>query len=243
MESIKFNGFKLETRLIAQSPIIHFQPNDAGATVRASELKPKLDRFLLKKISDENKLGGDDPVKIADTLRKMPEYKDVFISKDHIALDYKIQILCDGNTEEVKLGVLPSRAKGTTESYSIYYGNMGIKGSSEKKMGVFSDPLLRIICFKQKIRKSIERYLGEFFYVTNFGTMQDKGFGSFIPEKLNVDEKVYVNWLRNDIGSANCFRMSVVSQADRKKRCIDEFAVIKSFYGIMKSGQNFGGLY
>lgn len=40
--------FKLEFTLKQQTPIIHFQSEQKGATLRATELKPKLDRFLLK---------------------------------------------------------------------------------------------------------------------------------------------------------------------------------------------------
>ena len=50
---LEFNGCKLKVQLEAQSPIIHFQHDQAGATLRASEVKPKLDRFLLNKMEQE----------------------------------------------------------------------------------------------------------------------------------------------------------------------------------------------
>ena len=50
MGKLEFNGCKLKVQLEAQSPIIHFQHDQAGATLRASEVKPKLDRFLLNKM-------------------------------------------------------------------------------------------------------------------------------------------------------------------------------------------------
>ena len=50
INEIKFKGSKLEIQLEAQTPILHFQPDTAGATVRASEVKPKLDKFLIKKL-------------------------------------------------------------------------------------------------------------------------------------------------------------------------------------------------
>ncbi len=34
------------------TPIIHFQPEQSGATLRATELKPKLDRFLIEKVDN-----------------------------------------------------------------------------------------------------------------------------------------------------------------------------------------------
>ena len=35
-----------------QTPMIHFQSSEAGATLRASEVKPKLDKFLIKQLGD-----------------------------------------------------------------------------------------------------------------------------------------------------------------------------------------------
>lgn len=42
---IAFKNCKLQLHLIAQSPMVHFQGDEAGATIRGSELKPKLDCF------------------------------------------------------------------------------------------------------------------------------------------------------------------------------------------------------
>lgn len=53
MGKLEFNGCKLKVQLEAQSPMIHFQYDQAGATLRASEVKPKLDRFLLNKMEQE----------------------------------------------------------------------------------------------------------------------------------------------------------------------------------------------
>ena len=44
--------FKMIVELKQQTPILHFQPDESGATLRASEVKPKLDRFLINQ-SDE----------------------------------------------------------------------------------------------------------------------------------------------------------------------------------------------
>ena len=42
------SNFQVEFTLKQHTPIIHFQSEQRGATLRATELKPKLDRFLLK---------------------------------------------------------------------------------------------------------------------------------------------------------------------------------------------------
>ncbi|MBF0376402.1 MAG: hypothetical protein HQK72_02860 [Desulfamplus sp.] len=43
-------NFKIEFTLKQHTPLIHFQHDQAGATLRATELKPKLDKFLKKQI-------------------------------------------------------------------------------------------------------------------------------------------------------------------------------------------------
>ena len=42
--------FQLTFTLKQHTPIIHFQHDQAGATLRATELKPKLDRFIMHKL-------------------------------------------------------------------------------------------------------------------------------------------------------------------------------------------------
>jgi len=46
----KVSKFRLEFKLKQHTPIIHFQSDQSGATLRATELKPKLDRFILENV-------------------------------------------------------------------------------------------------------------------------------------------------------------------------------------------------
>jgi len=46
------SNFKIPFTLRQHTPIIHFQADQSGATLRATELKPKLDKFLLKMVKD-----------------------------------------------------------------------------------------------------------------------------------------------------------------------------------------------
>ena len=45
-------NFQKEYHLKAHSPLIHFQYDSNGATLRATEVKPKLDRYILKHCKD-----------------------------------------------------------------------------------------------------------------------------------------------------------------------------------------------
>ena len=66
--------FKVKFTLKQHTPIIHFQSEQVGATLRATELKPKFDKFL-KKYAFNNKIP-----------------KNYKIKDDKDALDYKVNI-------------------------------------------------------------------------------------------------------------------------------------------------------
>lgn len=52
--------YKLEIKLKQHTPLIHFQHDQDGATLRASEVKPKLDKFILSKLTPEERAQGED---------------------------------------------------------------------------------------------------------------------------------------------------------------------------------------
>lgn len=90
-------AFQKVYTLIAQTPIIHFQPDQAGAILRASEVKPKLDRYLWKLC------GGNVP--------------DAWlISGQPKALNYQMRILSHGSDKRENLRIGDCKA---------YFGNMG----------------------------------------------------------------------------------------------------------------------
>ncbi len=47
------NPFQITFTLKQHTPLIHFQHDQQGATLRATELKPKLDRFIIEKCLEE----------------------------------------------------------------------------------------------------------------------------------------------------------------------------------------------
>lgn len=231
----QFENCKLQLELKAQMPMIHFQSIQHGATIRASEVKPKLDRFILDKI-----MKGCN--KTIQELKKENDYKDIFLDSEsdiNCALDYKMQITSDKSTE-IDLS-----------QYTIFYANMG-KNKKDKVYGIFSDPKITIICFKDKLRKYIEENIIKFFLVTNFGTMQNKGFGSFVPgewcQKHNLSEeqeKEVASYYNEVNPGGHCYAMkfgkSPAEEKDIDKCCVKMSNAIECFYKNMKSGQNYKG--
>ncbi len=199
---MEFKGTKLEVDLCAHTPQIHFQHDQDGATLRASEVKPKLDRFLLSKMKQKGI--NAEPLKI---------------SKDHDALAYKMKIERIGPKHEVDL-----------KGYPIFYGNRSrIKKGLPPIKAVKADCRLTILCFHPVLREMIEKYLTEFFVVTNFGTMQGKGFGGFLPRGVQLDESEICTMLARDAGAPVCYSWNGFKDDEAIFDGIDEF------YGFMKT--------
>ena len=196
-------SFKLTYTLLAETPIIHFQHAQSGAALRATEVKPKLDKYLKKRAAEKGlstaawKLTGQD------------------------ALNYKMRIT--HKAPESTGGIVEL---GQKTDYDIFYGNMG---SQMPKKGVKSDLVLEIICFISELRELIDAVIGDFFIVTNFGTMQDKGFGSFTVDGRDNSAAHIAECLRAEYSAEKCYTFDG-GRAPFKR--------IKTVYALMKSGIN-----
>ena len=225
--------FKREYKLKQHSIMIHFQAdpeNELNVCLRASEVKPKLDRFLIKKI------GGRDKVK--------KDYKKWVRAENtnvvDLSLNYRMTIRC--NSGSVTLYESKSRNNKNPENKlpDIFYGNMSNDKNIQLKYGVFWDDgiTVKIQCFDKELSECIDKYIAEFFAVTNFGTMQDKGFGSFTVEGAKVNIPAV---LRSNYSSNACYVVNIGrggSSADVQNEIFD---TIKQVYSVMKSGQNYVG--
>jgi len=220
--------------------MIHFQHDQEGATLRASEVKPKLDRFIIERTSTIN---------IVRT-----EYPDWFVSKDHDALDYKLEIkMATSNywnhfIEEPKKdinGEFKERIKDgktitDTNSYPLFFGNMGsdYKKDDIKKFVFHSGEIkVKIKTFHPLLEIKIGQEIANFFCHYNFGTRQNKGFGSFFPEDATnfpFDEKQFD------------YKYSFIIDADNDPlKCNsffrEVFTKMNWFYCALRSGLNVKG--
>lgn len=201
------SSFIKEYRLVQHTPLIHFQSDESGATLRATEVKPKLDRFIAKRKGNSIPEGWK--------LKNSDEKEE----DKSCALNYKMRIVA-GDIETVDVGF--------RTDYDIFYGNMN---SSNPKKGVISpDITLTVICRIPELLETIDECISDFFIAENFGTMQNKGFGSYTVDNGNQPAfKTIAEVLKNQYGSRACY-MCPGGRTPFKR--------IKTLYGIMKSGIN-----
>ncbi|MEO0556088.1 MAG: hypothetical protein AAF149_23090 [Bacteroidota bacterium] len=149
---------KLTFTLKQHTPLIHFH-SEVDASLRATELKPKLDNFLHANTEVEKKwkINGQD-----------------------IALDYKLKI----SSYEVQLKPIK---KG--DQVPCFFGNMGADyDSSPKYLSMTKVPVtLQFSSFNHELLITIKKHFPDFIARTNFGTRQSKGYGSYYLEQPSDD--------------------------------------------------------
>jgi len=159
---------ELTVKLKQHTPMIHFQWDQSGATLRATELKPKLDRFLEEK--------------------NINSIKDYFGEKGN--LPYKLVVtVTDRNTSVLEIEEIPTffgNIRPTVGKKPVPY-----------KFVLYNNVELKFISFIPKIIEEIKKNLPEFLFVTNFGARQSKGFGSFYidpSDQLYKDPKDFAKY-------------------------------------------------
>lgn len=150
----------LTKKLKQHTPVLHFQP-DAVAPIRATELKPKLDKFIIAnyhgKVPDEWFVKTDNKVK---------------------ALNYKMRIICNSTSQ-----IQCQKDKNGKPILPMFFGD-GKTPLIARDADNHNTVTIELFC----LNKGLYDYINEkidwnlFFLTNNFGTRQDKGYGSFYPE-------------------------------------------------------------
>ncbi len=184
-------SFSQEFLIRQVTPIIHFQFDEVGAALRATELKPKLDRFLCGRYQEEQ----GETVPKAWQIAGVPGNDEC---SDYYHLNYKVQVFPKGETAKIEVG---------QNNFPMYFGNMG---DGEEKHGLFCPEglTLKITCLisDKAQREALLTFIGDnlelFFLTHNFGTRQTKGYGGFLycPEhslgdRLALLQKVYPRFI------------------------------------------------
>lgn len=161
------------------TPLIHFQHEQKGATLRASEVKPRLDRFLIEKLGNGNYEKG----------KAITREKNWLLDKDKGALNYKLHIkqaekLFSGEIQPIEYDnngeIVRRDNKIKTKQFPGYFGNTGKEIDTELKWFRWGEDFKADVFVQDEFLYTyIKTHFPEFIFFTNFGSRSGKGFGSF----------------------------------------------------------------
>ena len=177
------NDWQKEYKLVQHTPLIHFQHSEPHACLRATEVKPKLDRFLIEQLEEDDRFGDG-------------RWKKWFVGDgSQQSFDYMMRITPNSErvdrTQSIERAIARAEHRPPNASFhENYFGNMASeKKREEKKKAIretfkeslfYKDGLtLTIRCFIPELLTFIDEHIRGFFMMHNFGTRQRKGFGSF----------------------------------------------------------------
>ena len=184
------NDWQKEYKLVQHTPLIHFQHSEPHACLRATEVKPKLDRFLIEQLEKDDRFGDG-------------RWKKWFVGDgSQQSFDYMMRITPNSEqverTHSIENGIERAIARAEHrppnaslhEIHKNYFGNMASGNNIQdtvhaiqetfKESLLYKDGLtLTIRCFIPELLTFIDEHIRGFFMMHNFGTRQRKGFGSF----------------------------------------------------------------
>lgn len=238
----------LRVSLKQHTPLLHFQPNEPGATLRASEVKPRLDRYIIEH-------EGNGPY---DTVKEhlKTAHRNWFIDKAGVcALNYSLRIIAGHMDSQIRIrekAQPQTKENRETHEMETYYSlenfplilsNMGGKTDRNKlaNLSYTQEPIELIFLIDKKegtvvnngesLLSIIEKYIVSFFSINNFGQRSDKGFGSFTVSKIN-NETVSL------LSPSDCY-ISYYIDHDRRNQFMTLFTVIDYYWKYLKSGINY----
>lgn len=174
--------YRLDVTLKQYTPLIHFQGDEDGACLRASEVKPKLDRFVVEYLERQGT-----PLPAAWKL-SVPESGEIL---HHPALQYKMRFEGIGSKE---VSSNYKDKKRANEIHPLYFASMGDETSDvwdengvSKVKGVFYPDGVRMSIISVKhpdLLALLEKLIPPFFLLHCFGNRSNKGFGSFSAQMI-----------------------------------------------------------
>lgn len=245
----------LKVTLKQHTPLIHFQHDQYGATLRASEVKPKLDEYIIT-----TKFGNDFQ-RVKTYLKRGANISDndleTKFNNGFRALDYQLKIVAD---EKQKLDVILNTkqkevmeeqpnggrrqvTKYLTDDFPMLLSNMGGKENlSELTNLVLHDyVLMTIIIDNDCLLEILRAILPHFFALTNFGQRSTKGFGSFTVFRYNTEKPI--SWNASLYYEPGCpymgFYVAKETLISEKAKQTAIMEVIDFYWKCLKAGINY----
>lgn len=146
---------KLIVKLKQNTPMVHFQAEESGATLRASAVKPALDKFLI-------------------SLLGFAKTKPWMHDTTNKALNYRMTFQINPNNNPNNNEILENNKLKKGKPYF---------GKSEGVLS--KDLIMTIISEEEDLICEIKENIKDFFILNNFGIRGTKGYGSFQVYSIN----------------------------------------------------------
>lgn len=192
--------FRQSWSLKQHTPLIHFQQEQAGATIRGTDLRPRLNRFIIDHAPQlKSIIPYEDEVYqyftgLVNTGASIP-YKFTITTPDTANDRYYFLASAEikGDDQKVIRKEIKEHFQREAEvvTHSAYFANQttfGRKGEGIKekeisnvRLAVFNDGDfgLQLLSFDRAIGKLVAAFVHPFFLLNNFGTRSSKGLGCF----------------------------------------------------------------
>lgn len=250
--------YKLEIKLKQHTPLIHFQHDQDGATLRASEVKPKLDKYIIKHAFHDNFdeckefLVGYNPQKRDDSIKTLKGKWNSGVR----ALNYKMKIISSGDLEEYMLASYikeeylnelnrnsisaisntPFFAQEKQNGQIIKNINPLAEWNKIEKKGIIEKKEVTVtILSNTKIVETLSKHIQPYFVATNFGTRQSKGFGCFFPTEIKLNDNS-IHLVDIDVIMKQHFKF-VYKKSLPNSNLAELLSTINNDYRLIKSGR------
>jgi len=218
--------YKLEFTLKQHTPIIHFQYFLTDATLRSTELKSALDKFMIGKKCNCWSSDKKERLEEAKSNEELSKWLKHIEKPSNPSFDYDVELVFHNAN--------PTITK--PEQYGFFGNMMGEVAyedkTKHKKAILFDKPITLIIkSVYSDLITYIDKIICEFFLIKNFGTRQSKGFGSFFPIEKYTE-------LETQNLLPYYFDYEKLVSGVTKKLHFELFEVINLFYNTLRSGIN-----
>ena len=208
------------------TPLLHFQGDTEGACLRASEVKPKLDRFVWDYLNR-----NQSSIPESWQLKNMDEE-----SPYEPALRYKMRFMGNMKKREDKKHLLyfAQNMDGTSIALeSLSNTRMTIISLVKDRLGTDCPLYNNKYLENPTICELIDALLPAFFCLHCFGTRNGKGFGSFEIVGSTISDEEIDYYKERDC--MKVYRLSSSRNSYSDMNCLDDIYVLS---GMMKGGFN-----
>lgn len=230
---------KIVVQLVQDTPMWHFQGAFDDCCLRATEVKPKLDRFLLAKLDK-----GELSVNGCALTSRDGVPSTWWANEDKTAFNYKMRISAESRS--VIESQVPDLDRRTGQQktdrngkpvlrnlYPIYFARVGADETGDMELVRMSGIRVELIVSDDRLAECIEPIIPAFFASHSFGARQDKGFGCFRVSGAGSTGKLS--------GASYYFIVPACNNSEDKYQSL--FQHINYFHKVIRSGVNERGCY